>query len=309
MSDLLQVILPVFVVIGFGYLAVWRGLFSDAGVEGLMKFTQRFAIPCLLFRAIAGLDLTQSFDLRLLAAFYAGAVAGFLIGLAGARVIFGRPWEDAVAIGFISLFSNSVLLGLPIAERAYGADSLAANYAIIAVHSPFCYALGITSMELARNRGQSPVRMLGTILNAMFHNALILGIALGFAVNLLGIELPGVVSDAIDMMIRAALPVALFGVGGVLVRFRPEGDIGTIAFAVTLSLIVHPGIAWLVGSALGLNQEMLRAAVITAAMAPGINTYIFADLYGRARRVAASSVLLGTALSLLTVWVWLQVLA
>ncbi len=63
MADLLDVILPVFIVIGFGYVAIWSGYFTDAAVDGLMKFTQGFAIPCLLFRAISTLDLGQSFDL------------------------------------------------------------------------------------------------------------------------------------------------------------------------------------------------------------------------------------------------------
>ena len=57
MSVLSSVILPVFIVISFGYVAVWRGYFSDDGVDLLMKFTQGFAIPCLLFQAIVGLDL------------------------------------------------------------------------------------------------------------------------------------------------------------------------------------------------------------------------------------------------------------
>ncbi|MDA1154925.1 MAG: AEC family transporter, partial [Proteobacteria bacterium] len=48
--------------------------------------------------------------------------------------------------------------------------------------------------------------------------------------------------------------------------------------------------------------------MLTAAMAPGVNAYIFANMYGRARRVAASSVLLATGLSILTVWGWLAVL-
>mgnify|MGYP007079483819 FL=1 len=43
-------------------------------------------------------------------------------------------------------------------------------------------------------------------------------------------------------------------------------------------------------------------------MAPGINTYVFANMYGRARRVAASVVLIGTTLSILTVWLWLGTL-
>ena len=152
---LLTVTLPVFLVLGFGYLAAWRGWIGEAAIDGLMKFAQGFAIPCLLFLAITRLDLSQEFNLPLLGSFYAGALAGFFAGLFGARLIFGRVWEDAVAIGFVGLFSNSLLLGLPITERAYGADALQANFAIIAVHSPFCYGIGITAMEVVRARGQS----------------------------------------------------------------------------------------------------------------------------------------------------------
>jgi malonate transporter and related proteins len=162
---LLQVILPVFLVIGAGYLAVRLRAFPEEGADALMKFTQNFAIPCLLFAGIVRLDLSAALDWALLLSFYAGATAGFLAGLFGARLLFGRPWEDAIAIGFACLFSNSVLLGLPITERAYGANALEANIAIIAFHAPFCYALGMTVMESsataaargARPPGNSPV--------------------------------------------------------------------------------------------------------------------------------------------------------
>ena len=308
MQALLDVILPVFVVTGVGYLAVWRGWFSDAGVDGLMNFTQKFAIPCLLFTAIARLDLGQSFDWRLLFSFYAGALAGFLLGLYGARFVFGRSWEDAVAIGFCCLFSNTVLLGLPLTERAYGADALSANYAIIALHSPFCYGLGITAMEITRARGSSGAALAGKVLKAMFSNALIIGIALGFVVNLGGITLPGVLNDGLDLLVRAALPAALFGLGGVLVRYRPEGDLRVILFVCAIALIIHPLITRGFVAGFDLSTEIVRSAVLTAAMAPGINTYIFANMYGVARRVAASAVLIGTALSVVSIWVWLSVI-
>ena len=105
-QTLLDVILPVFLVIGFGYVAVWRGLFPVSGVDGVMKFAQNFAVPCLLFVALARLDLSSTFDWRLLVPFYAGAAICFVLGVVGARVFFGRDMEDAIAIGFCSLFSN-----------------------------------------------------------------------------------------------------------------------------------------------------------------------------------------------------------
>ena len=133
MADILAVILPVFLVVGAGFLAVWRGLFSNEAVDGLNVFAQKFAIPCLLFSAIATLDLGAEFDWRLLLSFYAGSVTGFALGLFGARFLFGRPWTDAVAIGFACMFANSVLLGLQISERAYGIDATCPK---------FCHRLG-----------------------------------------------------------------------------------------------------------------------------------------------------------------------
>jgi len=305
MQALVDVILPVFLVVAFGYAVVWRGWMNEATVDALMKFTQNFAIPCLLFLAIARLDLGAEFGWRLLTSFYAGAIAGFGAGLAGARYLFGRSWEDAVAVGFIGLFSNSVLLGLPIAERAYGTHALAPNYAIIALHSPFCYIVGITAMEAVRARGTGIAATLWRSSKGVAANPLVIGIALGVLVNLSGLPLPGALWQALEMVARAALPAALFGLGGVLYQYRPEGDLRLIAYACAVSLVLHPAITWTLGTSLSLNEPQMRAAVVTAAMAPGVNAYIFANMYGRARRVAASSVLIGTVVCVLTAWGWM----
>ena len=308
MQAIIEVIMPVFLVVGFGYVVVWRGLFSSAGVDGLMSFTQNFAIPCLLFRAISTLDLSQGFEPWMVVSFYTGATIGFTAGLFGARYLFGRDWEDCVAIGFCCLFSNTLMIGLAITERAYGTEALTHNYALVALHSPFCYGLGITVMEVVRNRGKSPAQLSITVLRAMFQNALIIGIVLGFAVNFSGIALPGALSDALDMVVRAALPAALFGMGGVLFKYRPDGDLRTIFFVCGISLLLHPVIVWLLGTYYELSAPAFRSAVVTAAMPTGVNGYVFANMYGRARRVAASSVLLGTALSIGTIGLWLLVL-
>ena len=87
---------------------------------------------------MSAVELVQTFDPALLVAFYIGATTGFFLGLFGARFVFGRDWEDSVVVGFCALFSNSLMLGLAITERAYGPDALQANFAIITMHAPFC---------------------------------------------------------------------------------------------------------------------------------------------------------------------------
>lgn len=311
MQALVEVILPVFLVIGAGYVLARVGLFGEAAVDGLMRFAQSVALPMLLFRSVAGLDIAAAFQPGLLLSFYIGAFCGFAAGFAGARYIFARPLTDSVAIGFACLFSNSLLLGTAITERAYGADALAGNFAIIAIHAPILYAIGITAMEAAKAQGVGlSLPALGSkIGRAVFTQPLVIGILLGFAVNLSGLPLPGVIASALDMLIRAGIPTALFGLGGVLFRYRPEGDKATIAMVCAVSLVLHPAVTWGLGRYIfALDTAAMRSAVLTAAMAPGVNAYLFAHMYGVANRVAATSVLVATALSIFTVWGWLHVL-
>ena len=311
MSALIDVILPVFLVIGFGYAAArWIG-FGEAAVDGLMRFAQSFAIPCLLFKSIATLDLGANAEGGLFLSFYIGAFSCFALGFAGARLIFGRPLEDSVAIGFACLFSNSLLLGVPITERAYGAEALAGNFSIISLHSPIFYTFGIIAMELARSRGR--LTRVGTlvpqILRGIVSQPLVIGVLSGLAFNLTGLPIPAVAEGALDLVSRAAVPAALFGLGGVLLRYRPEGDLKTIAMVCVLSVIVHPGITYGLGRwAFTLDRDQLRSAVMTASMAPGVNAYLFAHMFGVAKRVNASAVLIGTTASIGTIWVWLHIL-
>ena len=308
MSALLDVIIPVFLIIGCGYCTVWTKLFSLDTIDGLMRFTQNFAIPVLLFDAIAKVDLVTVFDLNLFFSFYLGATIGFLLGFFGSYYLFSRPLEDSVVIGFCCLFSNTVMLGLPITERAYGEDALRHNFAIVSIHAPFCYFLGITVMELVRSSEKNLKRNSIVILKAMFSNALVVGIMLGFLVNISEIQLANSIQSSIDMITAVALPAALFGMGGVLYQYRPHGDIGPIIMVCAVSLIIHPTVVWFSGLNFDLSKTQLRSAVITAAMAPGINTYVFASMYGSAKRVASTGVLVSTALSIGSIWVWLSLL-
>ncbi|MEM1344651.1 MAG: AEC family transporter [Pseudomonadota bacterium] len=307
LSALITIVMPVFLLVGIGYVAVRRGVIVDAGVDALLGFATRIAVPVLLFRAIYRLDLATVLRPQHLASFYIAAAVCFALGIVLARLVWRRRPGVAVAIGFSALFSNSVLLGLPIMTRAYGEASLDPAFAIMAVHAPFCYLLGILTMEFARRDGASIGVALMRSAKAMFSNALALGIAAGFVANLSGIVLPGPVLAVVDMLSEAALPVALFALGGVLTRYALREEIGEALMISALSLIVHPGLAYLLSAQVfGMPEAFVRAAVVIAAMPPGVNCYVFAAMYDRAVGTAASTVLLATALSVLSVtgWLW-----
>jgi predicted permease len=306
--DVLMVVIPVFLLIGAGYAATRLGAFTQGQVDGLMVFTQRFAIPCLLFLALARLDLAAGFDWRMLAAYYSGSVAAFATGIAGTMLWLRRPVQDAVVVGFAAMFANTVLLGLPIAERAFGPDSLAPNYAIISLHAAFCYTLGTVAMETVRAGGGGVLSGIASVARALGTNPLMLGAGSGIVVNLSGLPLPGVVQEPVALVASAALPAALFGLGGILVQYRPEGDWRGIALCTGIALLVHPAWAWGMGRLLDLEEGPFRAVVLMAAMAPGVNSYLFSAMHGRAVRITASTILIATAASVVTVTGWLLAL-
>jgi predicted permease len=111
------------------------------------------------------------------------------------------------------------------------------------------------------------------------------------------------------MVAESALPAALFALGGVFTRYAVRASLAEAGTIAALSLLLHPAIAYgLAAGAFALPPEFVRGAVVTAAMAPGVNTYVFASLYGRGQAQAASAILLATAASVLTVSAWLALL-
>ncbi len=306
-STIINIIAPVFLVIGAGWMLVRFGLFSDSLIDGLMKFAIQFAVPCLLFKATSSLDLATAFDWRLLSSFYFSATVSFLVASFVSWKIFRHEPGTAVAIGFGALFSNSVLLGIPISERTWGSDQIEPVFAIISLHAPFCYLLGISSMELLRSAVKPGRNLPRVVLKAMFSNSLMLGIGLGFMVNISGINIPIMLISAVDMISNAALPAALFGLGGVLTRYRLIDTLSEVSVIALISLFVHPALTYAVCQLLDVAESTGRMAVLVAAMAPGLNSYLFAKLYQRGQETAASLVLLGTLVSIFSVsiWIWL----
>ena len=75
---LLSTVGPVFLVVLVGFVAARRDLFDAATIDALMRYAVRFAIPCLLFRAVSTIDLGAAYDLRAMGAFYVAALLCFV---------------------------------------------------------------------------------------------------------------------------------------------------------------------------------------------------------------------------------------
>ena len=95
----------------------------------------------------------------------------------------------------------------------------------------------------------------------------------------------------------------------VLNRYRIKESLGESLTISALALLVHPVIVFVLARwVFDLPLLYVQAAVVLAAMPPGMNVYIFANLYNRAVGLSASVIVIANILSVLSVSAWLLVL-
>ncbi len=303
------VILPVFLLVALGFIFSFFHLLKKRLVDGFAKFCQDFGIPFLLFFNLAILDLSSAFDLRLLICFYLSMIFSFIIISCTSFFIFKRQYNTSIILGFCAMFSNGVLLGLPISELAFGAQSLFINYTIIIGHAPFCYLVGITLIEVGKIENDTYLYGIKSSLKAILLNNLTIGILLGLGFNVFNFQFSPIIEGLLKIGTVWIIPVSLFTMGGVLYYYRVSKEYKLPFAIISTSLIVQPAVVYFLGTQfLDVKLDHLKNAVIMAAMAPGLNAYFFANMYGECKDIVATTILISTVLTVLSSTLWIYFL-
>jgi len=301
-------ILPVVVVIGLGYLAVRFDFVSQAANEGITRFVFAVALPALVFRNLATGDISGNlqFIWRLLLAYFGGALVIMLLGIVVAKFAFnkGRAEQHILAVG--ASHANVILLGVPAVILLLGTKWVTPLLLVVGLHGlVMAILLTLVSRIRAGQAGELP-RALGQTLVNQAKNPIFIALVAGCLYSILD---PGKLPDTVNSILRilgnAVLPASLFGLGGMMVRYRFAGQMPEAAAVSALKLVAHPLIVWLIaGPLLGLNNWAWVAAAI-AAMPVGFNMHNMASRSQQGAALASSSTALSTLVSVVTVFVLL----
>ena len=309
MFSVLLTILPVFLILGAGYLLGRIKYRPDSVSDALNTYALRLGVPILLFMAMFRLDISRAFDFGMLTSFYVGAFTCFATGIILARTVWGRRPGESVAVGFCAVFSNTVLIGLPISQLAFGDAVLTPVFGIIAFHASLLYTVGMITMEFARRDGRGFVETVKSAFSSVIANPLMVGILSGIAANLVNLWIPAPVEQALDLIRMTAIPVSLIGIGIALNRYSISSELAETLMVSFLALIVHPAITLVLGYyVIGLEPIYLKAAVVLAAMPPGMNIYIFALIYDRALNLSASVLVIANMFAVISIPLWILII-
>jgi predicted permease len=307
--DVLAITGPIYAVIALGYAAVHRGLFSRDDLRALGRFVATFALPSLLFMALARQRAGAAVDAVYLAA-YAMAGASMVLGaFAWERYVRRRdaPTSAVVALGMG--FPNLAFVGYPIIVPLLGNAGAVGVALSLVVDNLLVLPLALVLAASGANDGERWPRVLARSLAGVARNPIVVAIAAGFAVSLAGLALPGPVARTVDLFAAASTAVALFVVGGSLVGLEVRGmarDVGAIAAG---KLLLHPVLVAGLLAILPPIDPALRVACIACACMPMVSIYPILAQKWRLEGLAAAALLATTLASFFTINAFLALVA
>lgn len=314
MLSILRVTFPFFALVAAGYASVaWRWLAVDA-VRALNTFVLYIAIPCMLFKFSAGLDVDTLASQPFVPVYgLVGTVLFFLLLIVGRlRQI---AWKDLSFVSLVGVFPNTGFMGIPLVVSMVGARAATPAMAIVMFDMVVTSSLAVAASTLDGHNWSSAGKALGGALAGVFSNPMLWAILAGTAMAVMHWRPGPVWHEPIWMMADATTPVALFTMGGILARAQMEEPRQhahhQLALFIAAKLIVHPLAMWVVVSLAvragwPIDAGIQEALVLLAALPSASNVSFLAErMDGNAAWVAR--VILWTtvgAFLTFTLWGW-----
>jgi predicted permease len=290
---------PFFALIGLGYAAGRTGFFSPAATAALTRFVFYFALSAMLFRFSANLQLGDVFDWNFVWAYLLGTGAVYLL-VTSVALIRGRGIEEAAVEAQCGVVGNAGFLGIPLLAMLMGEAAIGPVMMVLAVDLVVFGSLIVILITGNRDGRISP-RALVTVGKGLLTNPMIVSIVLGFSWSATGIPLPGPVNEFLIILGAAATPGALFAIGASLATKSAE-RLSVAAWLSTSKLVLHPAAVALMALVVFPVEPFAASVMIAAAALPVAgNVYILAQHYGVAPQRVSASILVSTAVSILTV--------
>jgi predicted permease len=221
----LSSLLPVAFLILVGFVAGRAKLVRQEAVRDLSNLVFLVLTQALLFRTMSSVHL-EKLDMRPVFQYFVVAGGLFFVML----MVYGRDSRASV-LALASIFSNTLMIGVPLIGLAYGESGLVLLFTLISLHALVLLTMATLVLELQVAHEQAsatgePRHMVKTvgmaIKNAVLH-PVPLPILIGLMYAQTGLGLHPIVDKPLQLLGASFGPVALVLVGITLSQ-TPIGD-------------------------------------------------------------------------------------
>ena len=298
-----NVVLPLMLCIMLGYFLNRIGMISDELRKGMNSLCFKIFLPFYLFNSIYTTDVSASFNGTLMIFCCVAMIAWFALLM----FLIPRMEKENPKRGVLiqAMFrSNFALFGLPMAESLCGAEKMGPTSLLIGICVPLVNILAVITLETFRGGKPSVKKMLIGIAK----NPLIIASVGGVVFNLLDIRLPSAVLKTITDLGKVATPVSLVALGASFTFASAASYCRHLVVGVSGKLVFCPLIMVTLGALLGLRAEMLVPVLIFFGAPTAVSSFPMAQQMDGDGELAASLVVFTSALSIVTIFLWVFIL-
>ena len=293
MLKILLQILPLFLIIGTGWIFTKLKIANQNWLKPIGDFALYIGFPTLIFGNLTANPIR--FELIGMSFF---RVSALLIGMLLLLVPFLR-WitqskKNKATIIICFLFGNAAFLGIPIINSLdTSLTSLASLNASMMLF--WVFSLGLLIVEYYTL--EEP--RLGKILIGLIKNPLLLSVILGIVFNYLNIQVPQIIYRPIALIGNAVSPMVMLLIG-IFIASNPPKKIKVIKAPFIFSafkLLVFPLLGLLI---FNFNEAQELSSIVQFAMPAAITPFAMAKRYRLDQEFICNSIIISTILSLFT---------
>jgi len=310
--QILNSLVPIFAVIGLGIVLRRKNFLTHDTTQGFNRFAYYFALPVFLFYKLGdaptGAGNTELFLMTLLSASIVTLIAGWLVsGWVGTRFGSRGALIQACFRGNLAFMGLPLIIfttyDLPIEQKTQLESAILLTIAPVVI---FYNAASVAALAIYNEQTELNFSWKTVGINFVF-NPLLIACVLGLAVQRIGWEMPTALVRTCEVLGASAFPLALLGIGSQLASISVSGHVGESLIASFIKCVFCPVIGWLVGRWLGLSGIDLQVILILCAVPTAVSSYVLVDQMKGDSALAASSVVIGTSVSLITLSILLAI--
>ncbi len=306
-SQILLIVLPVFLVILIGYVLRWAKLIQQQLVDDLNRLLYYAALPALLFYTIATASFKENFSPAVLLGLGASLFTVFLVAYCYGRLV---NYSPAVQGAFTQAASrgNLAYIGLAIIFSAYGESGVTKAGILLGFIVPAMSLLSIAALVLPYWKEEKKKMKVSILAKQFFLNPIFIGSATGIIWSYLQLPMPLICVKTLSIFTGLALPLALLVLGGSFSFRALGGSFAITLWATILKIVVLPVLAGSVLFVLGVRGEDLVIGVLLAGTPTATVSYVLAHQLRGDAVLSSNIVVFSTIFSIVTYSIILYIL-
>jgi predicted permease len=305
----LKTTLPIFLLIGLGFLARKAKLMKEGDERVLSAYVYFFALPSLFF-----INLTETRFDRIIGTFVGAGILPIFITFLLLTLLFflfrfSKDTYFLLVVG--SVFGSHAFFGIPFVMFAFptaeGERLATLSSGTISIFSVIISISILEIYQLSREQRPSVVKAVFRVALRLTRNPLIISIILGALISFLQVPIPFAISKPLHMLGGTTATVAIFMLG-VFFYGRQYKQL-TLAFGISLlRMVLVPLIAVGTVAFLGLGSLESSVVVLMSAMPMAISMVVLSERYQFHQELIASVILVSSILGGLYLNGWLALL-